>query len=181
MRGGNMRRPLAYFGNLTTDRLGDLWVARSKRGLVAVDFGISRRRFEAAVRHQTGMELTYAPHLVAGQLTQLRQYLDGRRRRFSGKIDWSVVPAPFQRAALEAVLAIPYGQTRTYAQIARSIGHPGAARAVGCANAANPMPLVIPCHRVIGADGSLRGYGGAGGLKTKGWLLKMESSHAHRT
>ncbi len=137
--------------------------------------------FEAGVRRHTGMQLIYAPHRVRGQLAQLQQYLDGRRRRFSGKIDWSVVPAAFSRAALEAVLAIPYGHTRTYAQIARIIGHPGAARAVGRANATNPMPLVIPCHRVIGTDGSLRGYGGAGGLKTKAWLLKMESTHVPRT
>jgi O-6-methylguanine DNA methyltransferase len=71
-------------------------------------------------------------------------------------------------------MAIPYGQTRTYREIAAQIGTPNAPRAVGRANATNPMPLVIPCHRVIGTDGKLHGYGGAGGLKTKRWLLTME-------
>ena len=83
-------------------------------------------------------------------------------------------------------MAIPYGETRTYGEIAAQIGTPNAPRAVGRANAANPMPLVIPCHRVIGTDGKLHGYGGAGGLKTKQWLLSMEgatvptSQHASR-
>ena len=65
-------------------------------------------------------------------------------------------------------LRFPYGETRTYSEIAAKIGHPGAARAVGRANATNPMPLVIPCHRLIGSDGALRGYGGAGGLQDQG-------------
>jgi O-6-methylguanine DNA methyltransferase len=81
---------------------------------------------------------------------------------------------PFQRQARRAVAAIPYGQTRAYSQIAAHLGNANAARAVGRANATNPIPLVIPCHRVVGADGSLCGYGGAGGLRTKRWLLDLE-------
>ena len=75
---------------------------------------------------------------------------------------------------MQAVFSIPYGETRTYAEIAHQIGHAHAYRAVGRANATNPMPLVIPCHRVIGTDGKLHGYGGGDGLLTKEWLLKME-------
>jgi O-6-methylguanine DNA methyltransferase len=74
------------------------------------------------------------------------------------------------------VYAIPYGEVLTYADIAAQIGHPHASRAVGRANATNPMPLVIPCHRVIGRDGKLHGYGGRGGLQTKEWLLRMEGA-----
>ncbi|TES90066.1 MAG: MGMT family protein, partial [Anaerolineales bacterium] len=74
----------------------------------------------------------------------------------------------------QTVMGIPYGQTATYTAIAARIGRPGAARAVGRANATNPIPFVIPCHRVVGADGDLRGYGGAGGIETKKWLLKLE-------
>ncbi len=77
---------------------------------------------------------------------------------------------------MQAVYAIPYGETRTYAEIAAQIGRPKAYRAVGRANATNPMPLVIPCHRVIGTDGKLHGYGGGNGLPTKEWLLKMEGA-----
>ena len=82
--------------------------------------------------------------------------------------------SPFQQAALRATCAIPRGQTCTYAQIAAQIGRPRAARAVGRAEATNPVPLVIPCHRVVGTDGGLHGYGMAEGLKTKEWLLRME-------
>jgi methylated-DNA-[protein]-cysteine S-methyltransferase len=81
---------------------------------------------------------------------------------------------PFQAKALQTVYAIPYGETRSYGDIAAAIGQPRAARAVGRANATNPMPLVIPCHRVIASDGSLHGYGGPGGLRTKAWLLDLE-------
>ncbi|NJN79318.1 MAG: MGMT family protein [Anaerolineales bacterium] len=77
---------------------------------------------------------------------------------------------------LKLVYEIPYGELRTYADIAIEMGHPNAYRAVGRANATNPMPLVIPCHRVIGRDGKLHGYGGGEGLRTKEWLLKMEGA-----
>ena len=173
--------PSIYFGSIISARLGRIWVATSARGLVAVEFGISRTDFERLLRRRTGLQLLHAPRRVHAAAGQIQEYLVGKRRLFSIQIDWSMLASPFQRAALKAVLAIPYGQTRTYSQIAREIGYPRAPRAVGRANATNPMPLVIPCHRVIGADGSLRGYGGAGGLRTKAWLLKMESSHAKRS
>ncbi len=79
---------------------------------------------------------------------------------------------PFQQAVLQATYEIPYGETRTYKEIAERIGRPRAARAVGRAEATNPMPLVLPCHRVIGVDGKLHGYGLGEGVKTKEWLVK---------
>ena len=94
---------------------------------------------------------------------------------FTLVIDWTVL-RPFQQAVLQATYEIPYGETRTYKEIAERIGRPRAARAVGRAEATNPMPLVIPCHRVIGVDGKLHGYGLAEGVKTKEWLLKMEGA-----
>ncbi len=80
---------------------------------------------------------------------------------------------------MQALIAIPFGQIKTYGQVAREIGHPGAGRAVGAANAANPMAIVIPCHRLVGGDGSLHGYGAPGGIGTKAWLLALEG-HAMR-
>lgn len=171
-----MNAKLVLIGSIRTARLGEVWVAFSEHGLVAVEFGIARPAFEAAVTKQTRCEVEYAPKRVAKAARQVKEYIDGKRRSFDFKIDWSVLASDFQRTALKAVFSIPYGQTRTYSQVAAQIGHPDAPRAVGRANAANPMPLVIPCHRVIGTDGKLHGYGGKGGLKTKEWLLKLEST-----
>lgn len=173
-----MKKSPILIGNIKGTHLGEVWVALSERGLVAVDFGVSRANFEAAVRKQTRGEVEYAPDRLSGATRQIKEYLNGKRRAFDLRIDWSVLPSDFQRAALRAVFSIPYGETRTYAEVAAQIGHPEAPRAVGRANATNPMPLVIPCHRVIGTDGELHGYGGAGGLKTKAWLLKMEEENS---
>lgn len=163
-------------GSLHTSQLGEVWAALSARGLVRVDFRVSRVAFEAGVRRQTRGEVEFAPDRLLHLTRQIKEYLEGERRSFELTIDWAILASDFQRAALKAVFAIPYGQTRTYAQIAARIGRPLAFRAVGRANATNPMPLVIPCHRLIGTDGELHGYGGAGGLKTKAWLLKLEGS-----
>ena len=103
---------------------------------------------------------------------QLTEYFDARRRRF----DLPLRPqgTAFQQAAWSALCDIPYGQTRTYAQQAAAIGRPKACRAVGMANHCNPLPLFIPCHRVIGAGGKLTGY--AGGLAVKRFLLELEQA-----
>lgn len=101
---------------------------------------------------------------------QLTEYLEGRRRVF--ELDLDLRGTDFQKEVWGAVAAVPYGQTATYGEIAHLIGRPRASRAVGAANGANPIPIVIPCHRVIGADGSLTGYGG--GLPTKRRLLALE-------
>ncbi len=103
---------------------------------------------------------------------QLEEYFAGRRRDF----DLPLAPkgTPFQRSVWKALLDIPYGKTQSYGDIARKIGKPKAVRAVGAANGANPISLVVPCHRVIGSDGSLTGYGG--GLPRKQRLLALERS-----
>ena len=102
---------------------------------------------------------------------QLREYFDGTRRTF----DLALAPTgtAFQREVLDALATIPYGETRSYADIARQIGRPRAVRAVGAANGRNPLPIVIPCHRVIGSDRSLTGFGG--GLEIKQYLLDLEA------
>ena len=169
--------PFILIGNISPTPLGEVWAALSSRGLVRVDFGMSQASFERAVRKQTNSEIEFAPKQVNDMIHQIREYLLGKRHQFELRIDWSVLASDFQRDALRAVFAIPYGETRTYAGIAAQIGHPQACRAMGRANATNPMPLVIPCHRVIGSDGKLHGYGGKGGLKTKAWLLQMEKEN----
>jgi methylated-DNA-[protein]-cysteine S-methyltransferase len=102
---------------------------------------------------------------------QLAEYFDGRRRRFD--LPLKPIGTPFELAVWRALEAIPYGETISYGELAARIGRPEAARAVGVANARNPIAVIIPCHRVIGADGSLTGYGG--GLERKRLLLDLEA------
>ena len=103
---------------------------------------------------------------------QLNEYFEGERQQFDLKMKPS--GTPFQLSVLSALQKIPFGQTTSYRDIAESIGRPKAVRAVGAANGRNPLPIVIPCHRVIGADGSLTGFGG--GLAAKSFLLNLESA-----
>jgi methylated-DNA-[protein]-cysteine S-methyltransferase len=107
----------------------------------------------------------------AAATAQLHEYFSGRRTAF----DLPLRPhgSPFEQLVWAELLQIPYGETASYAEIAARIGHPGKARAVGRANARNPIAIVCPCHRVIGSDGSLTGY--AGGLETKRALLELEA------
>ncbi|HEY0557635.1 MAG TPA: methylated-DNA--[protein]-cysteine S-methyltransferase [Thermoanaerobaculia bacterium] len=107
---------------------------------------------------------------------QLAEYFAGDRQDF----DLALAPAgtPFELAVWEALRRIPFGETRSYGEIAQEIGRPGAARAVGRANGANPIPIVVPCHRVIGSDGSLTGFGG--GLAAKSRLLEIEGREGRR-
>ena len=103
---------------------------------------------------------------------QLKEYLDGKRKGFD--LPLKFFGTDFQRSVWNALLTIPYGETRTYGEIARQIGNPNACRAVGMANHWNPIAIIIPCHRVIGADGSLTGFGG--GLTLKQQLLDIETA-----
>lgn len=110
----------------------------------------------------------------------LRQTADELEKYFSGKLKSFTVPValhgtPFQRTVWQALREIPYGETRTYQQIAEDIGNPKACRAVGAANGRNPIWIIIPCHRVIGKDGGMTGY--AGGLEAKGFLLELEKEN----
>ena len=102
--------------------------------------------------------------------TQLRAYFAGQRKTFD--VELAPKGTPFQLAVWNALLEIPYGDTISYSELASRIGKPSAMRAVGTANGANPIPVIIPCHRVIGANGSLTGYGG--GIERKQWLLALE-------
>jgi methylated-DNA-[protein]-cysteine S-methyltransferase len=176
---------LPVVGSVLTPQLGEVWVAVSERGLVTVEFGVSRATFDSHVRKQTRRGIQSAADAgkrgVTNATRQIAEYLQGKRRAFDLPIDWSILGSEFQRVALSAVMAIPYGETRTYGQVAAQIGYPQSPRAVGRANATNPMPLVIPCHRVIGSDGKLHGYGGAGGLRTKEWLLNLEGAAVPRS
>jgi methylated-DNA-[protein]-cysteine S-methyltransferase len=129
------------------------------------------RRNDAEVLAREGFTLCVDRRRTALVARQLREYHAGLRRAF----DLPLAPSgtPWQQAVWRALRTIPFGETRTYAQVAALIGQPGSARAVGSANAANQLPLVIPCHRIVGSDGSLTGF--AGGLHLKARLLEHEA------
>lgn len=120
-----------------------------------------------------GKEQSYDDPRLDDLKAKLQRYFDGQRVLFDEPLDLMGATA-FQRRVWLAVRDIPYGETRSYSQIARQVGSPGAARAVGQAMAANPLPIIVPCHRVIGSAGDLRGFGG--GLDLKRRLLEMEGA-----
>jgi methylated-DNA-[protein]-cysteine S-methyltransferase len=115
--------------------------------------------------------LSVAP--LAATVVQLNEYFNGGRREFDLPLYFE--GTTFQRRVWQELTEIPYGETWSYGQLARRIGKPSASRAVGLANGRNPISILVPCHRVIGADGSLTGYGG--GLERKRWLLAHEGLH----
>ncbi len=163
-----------YLGELKGTLLGDFRLAASDLGLIAVEWAQSQPELDAYLQ-KLKRPLETNQKRLAPYIKELREYLNGKRTAFTIPIDWSPF-TPFQREALQAVFRIPYGEIRTYIDIAREIDRPHAYRAVGAANAMNPMPIIVPCHRVIGTDGKLHGYGGGDGLPTKEWLLKLEGA-----
>jgi len=161
------------FGTITTPQLGLLGVGFSDRGLVRVSFLDTPDQFAQELSAAQQVEIVPEDRRVANLLRQIQDYLAGERTEFKVVFDWSGM-TDFQIEALKATFGIPYGETRAYGEIAAQIGRPRAARAVGRVEATNPFALVVPCHRVVGADGKLHGYSGAKGLETKAWLLEFE-------
>ncbi len=154
--------------------IGGLRVASTERGLGYLELPhASGRGLDGWLRRclpGARCEEGYAANRSA--VAQVLEYLEGKRTEFDLPLD--LRGTPFQRAVWEALLAIPYGETRSYGDVARCVARPRAVRAVGTANGSNPVPLVVPCHRVIASGGKLGGYGG--GLDLKARLLAMERS-----
>lgn len=146
--------------------VGKLKLVASDKGLVAILWENDSPR-----RVRLGELVEDAGHPVLRETErQLEEYFAGRRRSFSLALDMR--GTRFQNDVWEALLAIPFGETRSYGQLAKQLGNPKATRAVGAANGRNPISIVVPCHRVIGSSGKLTGF--AGGLDTKAHLLKLE-------
>lgn len=158
--------------------VGPVWLAGSADGLLVIALDSDEAAFVRALRGRwNSAEIRRDDSALAAAVRQITDYLHGRRRDFDLALDLSDL-TDFQRRALALVRAIPYGQTRTYGDLAAALGNPRAARAVGRANATNPLPLVIPCHRVLGSNNALHGY--AYGLARKQWLLDLEGRHIPR-
>jgi methylated-DNA-[protein]-cysteine S-methyltransferase len=148
--------------------IGTLLVTRDEDGVTGLD--LPRARYPRPIRDDWERDDAAFDDVR----TQLGGYFAGTRQQFD--LPLNARGNVFQRAVWQALTEIPYGETTSYGKIAASIGHPDGARAVGVANGQNPLPIIVPCHRVIGADGSLTGYGG--GLPAKRWLLDHEAHHA---
>jgi methylated-DNA-[protein]-cysteine S-methyltransferase len=146
--------------------VGKLKLVASDKGLVAVLWQNDR---PSRTRLGELSEDDQHPVLLDAE-RQLSEYFAGKRKEFEVPLDMR--GTPFQKNVWEALLAIPFGETRSYGQIAKQLGNPNATRAVGAANGRNPLPIIVPCHRVIGSSGSLTGFGG--GLETKAQLLSLE-------
>ena len=147
---------------------GEMLLVANERGLAGVYF--SRQR------HHPGLQADWIRNRRHGLLTQARrelaEYFDGERRQF----DVALAPegTPFQRQVWKAIRGVAFGRTISYGELARRAGHPGSARAAGAATGRNPIGIIVPCHRIMGADGALTGY--AGGLARKRALLALESA-----
>jgi methylated-DNA-[protein]-cysteine S-methyltransferase len=144
-------------------------VATTDRGLCKIAYRPDAALDELA--DDFGVRVLRIPRRVDLVRRELDEYFEGRRRDFDLALDLSPVPA-FQREALHELARVPYGEVTTYGALAAKIGHPRAARAVGGAMNRNPIPIVLPCHRVVGSSGKLVGY--AGGLDRKEQLLRLE-------
>lgn len=153
---------MPLYRSVVDSPLGPLTLLVSERGARAIHFG-----------NVAGPEAAQeAEARCRGLARQLREYFQRRRRTFDLELDWE--GTPFQQRVWSALLRIPYGATASYADVARQVRKPQAFRAVGGANRRNPLPIVVPCHRVVGSDGSLTGYAGTTGLDKKAFLLDLE-------
>ena len=166
----------AWISQIPDTPLNTLWIAVTETGLAAIAFKQTQASFTDWLARRGCDPILYSDGITAQARQQILEYLAGERTEFSLPLDWRLMNA-FQAQVLQATLAIPYGSTTTYSGLAEQLGRPRAARAIGRAEATNPLPLVIPCHRVIGKDGSLRGYGGPQGIQHKAWLLELERDH----
>ncbi len=163
---------IAY--HVMTSPVGLLFLARTAQGLRHLEF-MDRKSIKRMIANHAAdyPESTWEPSLLDLKpvVEQLEAYFCGALDTF--EVPTSVSGSPFQLQVWRALLEIPYGETRTYGQLAKAIGLPRSARAVGLANNQNPLAIIVPCHRVIGAKGEMTGY--AGGVTRKKWLLQLET------
>lgn len=163
-----------YYSFFNSSLLGKVFMASTERGVCMVDFLKSEKTFLKRLKDKFPGELIRNDQKNKDVLNQLKKYLKGDLKRFDCKLD--LKGTPFQKKVWTALSGIPYGQTRSYKEIAKAIGHPKAFRAVGNSNGRNSIPLIIPCHRVIESNGGLGGFGH--GVKVKRQLLDFEKTHA---
>ncbi|MDW8110006.1 MAG: methylated-DNA--[protein]-cysteine S-methyltransferase [Candidatus Bipolaricaulota bacterium] len=169
---------MRIFYTITDSPIGKLLVAATERGLCAVKFVHSRAAGEAALRREyPSAEIARDDRRLRDGVTALKDYLEGRD--FARALSLDLRATAFQRRVWEALRKIPYGETRSYREIAQAIGRPTAVRAVARACATNPIALLIPCHRVVRSDGGLGGY--SSGIARKRKLLEHEQRRSPKS
>ena len=159
--------------DLVDSPLGRLLVAATDRGVCRISYDPAPEAEEERLARGFGARVLRVPRALDAVKRELHEYFEGRRRTFDVAVDLRPV-ATFHRDVLGALARVPYGEVTTYGALAGRVGRPTAARAVGTAMNRNPIPIVLPCHRVVGASGSLTGY--AGGLERKERLLQLEGA-----
>jgi methylated-DNA-[protein]-cysteine S-methyltransferase len=164
---------MTYYYKTTNSPVGNLKLIATDKGLAAI---LWENDPPNRVRLTPLLENKIHPVLLAAEV-QLKEYFAGKRTSFS--VNLAPVGTEFQNKVWRALSEIPFGETRSYGEIAKRVGNVGAARAVGAANGRNPLSIIVPCHRVIGASGKLTGF--AGGLGTKEQLLALEGARSTKT
>ena len=159
--------------DLSDSPLGTLLLARTDHGLCRIEYDPEPDRDVETLARTFGRRVLRTPGALDDARRQLDEYFEGKRRLFELELDLGLADKPFSRRVLEELAHVPYGEVTTYGSLAAQAGRPRAARAVGTVMNRNPIPIVLPCHRVVGASGSLVGYGG--GLPRKEALLRLES------
>jgi len=162
-----------YYSFFDSPLLKKVFVASTDKGVCMVDFLRSEKAFLKRLEERFPGEIIRDDRKNKEVLSQLKKYLKGQLKRFDCPLDFK--GTSFQKKVWSKLAKIPYGQTRSYKDVAQAIGHPEAFRAVGNANGCNSVPLIIPCHRVIESNGGLGGFGH--GLKVKKRLLDFEKAH----
>ena len=157
--------------DLVDSPLGPLFVATTERGVCRIYYDPEPEREEERLARSFGVRVLRTPRAVEDARRELSEYFEGRRREFDVRVDLRQA-GEFHREVLARLADVPYGTVTTYGELAARAGRPRAARAVGTAMNRNPVPIVLPCHRVVGAGGGLVGYGG--GLERKEQLLRLE-------
>lgn len=171
-KGGKVEK--IYYSSFYSPLLKKVFVASTEKGACMVDYLTSEKAFLERLRRKFPGEIIRDDRKNKIVSSQLKKYLKGKLKRFDCRLDFR--GTPFQKKVWSELARIPYGQTRSYQEIAEAVGHPKAFRAVGNTNGKNCLPLILPCHRVIESHGGLGGFGH--GLKAKKQLLEFEKSHA---
>jgi methylated-DNA-[protein]-cysteine S-methyltransferase len=159
--------------DLVDSPVGPLFVATSKRGICRISYDAEPEREVERLASTFGLRVLRSPKPIDAARRELDEYFEGKRRTFDLPVDVALL-ADFNRRVLRELARVPYGEVVTYGELAARSARPRAARAVGTVMNRNPLPIVLPCHRVIGSNGKLTGY--AGGLERKETLLRLEGA-----